>query len=177
MGKRSFGYVALITFAVMVFWPGGPARSSAAAAKVVPGAVVDTCLGANLSIRYVDGDAAMGGARGIYYAFKNRGTGPCTLDGVPRVQLLNRHNHLVHVNSVKYRDEHSLVTLEPGQEAFLEIDYRSTGAGDHGRYCPSVPRLRIKPPGTNRWFVRREGLDLCDDVQVNAIVATNPLTG
>lgn len=179
MRTRSFG-VILVTICVVTFlWPGGSAGHAVVAARAGAGKpVVDNCLGANLSIRYVDGDAAMGGARGIYYAFKNNGAAPCTLDGAPRVQLLNRHNHVVYAYKVKYSgEEHSAVTLTPGQEAFLEIDYHSTGAGNPGMHCLSVQRFRIKPPGTNRWFVRREGLDLCGDVQVDAFVATNPLAG
>lgn len=177
MRKRTLGGIAVTACLMMTLRSMGPISRSTAAAKANGNPVVETCQGANLSIRYVDGDAAMGGARGIYYAFKNNGSGPCTLDGVPRVQLLNRRNQVVYANRVKYADEHSVVKLSPGQEAFLEIDYRSTGAGNPGMHCLSVQRFKIKPPGTNRWFVRREGIDLCGDVDVRAIVTTNPLAG
>lgn len=48
------------------------------------------CRGANLSVRHVTEDAAMGGHSTIDYAFKNDSASPCTLMGYPRFELLDK---------------------------------------------------------------------------------------
>src|ERR1700686_1001631 len=49
-----------------------------------------SCRGADLSVRHVSEDAAMGGQNTIDYAFKNNSSSPCTLMGYPRFELLDR---------------------------------------------------------------------------------------
>src|SRR5947209_6276049 len=48
------------------------------------------CSGASLSVKVGDTDAAMGGERMVTYSFTNKSTSPCTLNGYPHVELLNR---------------------------------------------------------------------------------------
>ncbi|HTP18310.1 MAG TPA: DUF4232 domain-containing protein [Solirubrobacteraceae bacterium] len=125
-----------------------------AAALVLPasraGAAVPTCEGSQLSMRVVSFEDASG-YRLWQLAFKDLG-GACSLQGFSRVQLLDQDGHRIRVG---FRRETgfpaSVVTLEPGQSAFVAFTYLD------GRLCATSSfyayRVRIVLPETGGAFV------------------------
>lgn len=171
MLKRSSLVFTMASFALLVGWLIFPVNQSASATKVLPSAVFSTCQGASLSLRYIDTDAAMGGVRRASYAFKNNGLAACTLSGFPHLQLLNPNGQLVWGNHIVHtEDPPGTVTLAPGGEAFFSIQYNEGGAGHVGPPCPSVRRIKIRAPGTKRWFGRKDQIFLCSDVAITPVV-------
>src|SRR5690349_7495846 len=51
------------------------------------------CSGGQLSVKAGDEDAAMGGFRTVTYTFTNTSSTPCTLNGYPAFELLNKAGH------------------------------------------------------------------------------------
>ncbi len=138
------------------------------------------CRGADLSVRHVTDDAAMGGHNLSEYAFKNESVSACTLKGYPQFELLNKSAGLLPqgraVNTRKlFGDEASrnpeLVTIEPGKEATFRVYTNNGGAGYVGKRCPMSRWVRIVAPGTTRTFVLKDEIRSCQKVQVSAIRA------
>src|SRR5947199_2230585 len=97
---------------------------------------VPQCIRESLSLKEGETDAAMGGVRVTDYVFTNTSSSPCTLNGYPRVELLNRKGRVARraVNSDQLPNDSEkmppqLVTLEPGKTAWFRIYYNSGGAG------------------------------------------------
>ena len=125
----------------------------------------------------------MGGHVLIGYAIKNNGSGPCTLKGYPRFELLDKSGKVrPHGRATNSRDlpgddtqqEPQLVTIEPGKEAGFLVYYNSGGAGHIGKPCPLVRKVRITPPGTTRRLVLREQITFCATLQVSAVRSRLP---
>src|SRR5882724_11716585 len=51
------------------------------------------CSSGQLSVKAGDEDAAMGGVRSVTYTFTNTSSTPCTLNGYPGFELLNKAGH------------------------------------------------------------------------------------
>ena len=140
--------------------------------------VVAPCRGADLSVRHVTDDAAMGGQNLIDYAFKNNSSSPCTLKGYPRFELLDKSGTVRPrgraMNSQQLPGDEARhpaqpVTIEPGKEAGFRVYYNSGGAGYVGKPCPVSRKVRITAPGTTRRFVLHEQITSCRSVQVSAV--------
>ena len=136
------------------------------------------CRGADLSVRHVTEDAAMGGHNTIDYAFKNDSASPCTLMGYPRFELLDRSGKVRPrgraISSEQLPGEESkqrpqLVRIEPDKEAWFRIYYNSGGAGYVGRPCPVSRMVWISAPGTTRSFMLPEKITSCRSVKVSAV--------
>src|SRR4051812_19779033 len=125
------------------------------------------CRDAQLSVRHVGEDAAMGGRRSIEYAFTNISTLTCALRGFPRFEVLSRSGRIVRRG--RAAENWSMVAIEPGKTATFSVSYNAGGAGRVGRPCPTYPRVRIIPPGNNRGVVLREALQLCGEVEVSPV--------
>lgn len=146
-------------------------------------AVAARCRGADLSVRHVTEDAAMGGQNTIEYAFKNDSTSPCTLIGYPRFELLDKAGrvrpHGRAINSQQLPGDESrqppqLVTIEPGKEAGFRVYYNSGGAGYMGKPCPVSRMIWISAPGTTRSFLLPERITSCRVVKVSAVRSGPP---
>jgi hypothetical protein len=144
----------------------------------VGSAATAPCRGADLSVRKVTSDQAMGGHVLIDYALKNNASAPCTLKGYPRFELLDKSGkvrpHGRATNSQKLPGDDAkqppqLLTIEPGKEAGFRVYYNSGGAGYIGKPCPVVRKVRITLPGTTRRFVLREQITFCTTLQVSAV--------
>jgi hypothetical protein len=153
------------------------AASTVAAGQANAGAFAP-CRGADLSVRHVSDDAAMGGHDLIDYALRNNSSSPCTLKGYPRYELLDRSGKVRRrgraINSPQLPGDETkvppqLVTLEPGKEASFRVYYNSGGAGHMGKPCPVSRKIRITAPGTTRHFSRREEVRLCFGLAVSAV--------
>ncbi|MEO6393216.1 MAG: DUF4232 domain-containing protein [Pyrinomonadaceae bacterium] len=176
MPTRIFVVAAGTICLLMVWWIVGPVDPSASAAINRPnatGPVVETsqCNGPDLSLVQIDSGIEMGGIAWWDYAFKNQGSSACTLNGFPRVQLLNARGQVVHSKMVQNEDATpASVTIEPKQQAQFRLRYNNGSRGRKGTHClASVSRLRIQAPGTTRWFRRNDKIDLCDLVRVSEI--------
>jgi hypothetical protein len=138
------------------------------------------CRDADLSVRHVTEDAAMGGVNTIDYAFRNISSSSCTLIGYPRFELLDKSGHVRPrgraINSrqmfgeeMKYTPQ--LATIFPGTEVGFRVYYNSGGAGYLGKPCPVSGKVRITAPGTTRRFILREQIRSCGTPEVYAIGA------
>jgi len=139
---------------------------------------VAPCSGADLSVRHVTDDAAMGGHRRTDYAFKNKSAIACTLKGYPRFELLNKSGGLLPkgrgVNSKQlFGDEAprtpDLVTIEPGKEATFQVYTNDGGAGYMGKPCPMSSKVKITAPGTTRAFTLKDDIRTCQTPKVSAV--------
>ena len=136
------------------------------------------CRGADLAVRHLTEDAAMGGHNTIDYAFKNDSTLACTLMGYPRFELLDKAGkvrpHGRAISSVQLPGDDSkhppqLVTIEPDKEAWFRVYYNSGGAGYVGKPCPVSRMVWISAPGTTRSFMLPEKISSCRSVKVSAV--------
>jgi len=141
------------------------------------------CRGADLSVRHVNDDAAMGGHLLTDYAFKNNSSSACTLKGYPRFELLTKSGQLLPrgraINSRQLMGEETpttpqLVTIEAGKEAMFRVYTNNGGAGYMGKPCPMSPKVRIVAPGTTRAFMLKDEIRSCQKVQVSAVRAGSP---
>lgn len=148
-----------------------------------PVRIAQPCRGADLSVRHVTDDAAMGGHNTIVYAFKNKSSSTCTLIGYPRFELLDQSGrvrpHGRATNSRQMLGEDTkytpqLVTILTGEEAVFRVYYNSGGAGYVGKPCPVNGKVRITAPGTTRGFILREQIRSCRGVQVFALKSDVP---
>jgi hypothetical protein len=144
----------------------------------VNSAVAARCQGADLSVRQVTEDAAMGGQNTIDYAFKNDSASTCTLKGYPRFELMDKAGRVRPrgraINSQQLPGDESkqppqLVTIEPGKEAWFQVYYNSGGAGYVGKPCPVSRMVWISAPGTTRSFVLPAQITSCRSVKVSAV--------
>jgi hypothetical protein len=136
------------------------------------------CRGADLSVRQVSDDAAMGGEHLILYAWRNNSSMPCTLKGYPRYELLDKlgavrprgraiNSQQLPVDEEKMRPQ--LVTIKPAQETWFRVHYNSGGAGYIGKPCPVSRKVRIVAPGTTRAFILKENITSCRTVEVSTV--------
>jgi hypothetical protein len=143
------------------------------------------CRGEQLLVRKVPNseDAAMGGEGSVDFSFKNSSKSPCTLQGYPRFELLDRAGRPARRgrasnNAQLVGDEQNqtpqLVTLEPGKTAWFRFHYNSGGAGHVGKPCPTYPKVRITAPGTKRDFILRQGIQSCREVEVSSVQSGLP---
>lgn len=141
------------------------------------------CLGADLSVRHVNDDAAMGGRLLTEYAFKNNSSRACTLKGYPRFELLTKSGQLLpEGRALKSRelpgdegasDPHS-ITIEAGKEAIFLVYTNNGGAGHVGKPCPMSRKVSIVAPGTTRKFFLKDEIRSCQAVKVSAVRVSSP---
>lgn len=162
-------------------------HSAFAQAKQDPAKIKSTastqCRGDQLSVRHMTDDAAMGGYRGIDYAFTNTSSSACTLRGYPRFELLNKSGRPRRGGRAVNREQLpgdeqkqpvQSVTLEPGKTASFRVYYYTGGAGYTGKPCPASPKVKIIAPGTKRIFVLDEEIQSCSEVAVMAVRSSLP---
>lgn len=136
------------------------------------------CRDGQISVRHVSEDAAMGGVRTITYAFTNSSSSPCTLQGYPRFEVLNKLGRLVRraTNNPTWAGGDAntpppLVTIEPGENATFVVYYNAGGAGYVGKPCLTYRKVRIIAPGTKRGFVLRDEVEVCRALEVSPVVS------
>jgi hypothetical protein len=148
-----------------------------------PVSIAPPCRDADLSVRHVTEDAAMGGHNTIDYAFKNKSQSSCTLFGYPRFELMDKSGKVRPrgraINSRQLPGEETKqtphpVTIQPGEEAAFRVYYNSGGAGYMGKPCPVSLKVRIEAPGTTRRFLLREQITSCRAALVSATRAKLP---
>jgi hypothetical protein len=141
VGPRHVG--ALLAGALLA---GGLAASAAASTPTA-----SRCSSSVLSVKAGQGSGAAGSLQSEF-AFVNRGSRACTLEGYPRLQMLSASGQ-----EIATTNEHAppgadginrskLLTLAPGHDAWFAIDYADqTGYGN--LTCPTAAKVRFTPPG------------------------------
>jgi hypothetical protein len=140
------------------------------------------CGNNQLSLRHEDEDAAMGGLRNMKFIFTNISASPCTLEGYPRFELLNKLGQPVRggraTNGLTRMGDDlkkppQLVTIEPGKTAMFWIGYLARGAGSIGKPCPTYRKFKVTAPGTNRVFIQSNSyvIEVCSGLEVSPVLA------
>jgi Protein of unknown function (DUF4232) len=137
------------------------------------------CGDNQLSLRHDSESAAMGGLRSMQFFFTNTSSSPCTLNGYPRFELLNRSGRPVRrgraTNGLTLMGDElkrppQRVTIAPGKTAMFWIDYLARGAGSMGKPCPTYRKFRITAPGAKRVFVQSDAIEVCSGMEVSPIM-------
>ncbi|WP_170984331.1 DUF4232 domain-containing protein [Rhodoligotrophos defluvii] len=125
-----------------------------AGARAQDQAPAGPCSGLNLKIDSGGQDAGEG-KNAFAYKITNIGAKPCTLDGHPRVELLDPKGQPVQDMPVEEttasavvsaEDSAGPVTVPPGGEAFFAVEF-PTGGGSAD--CRNAVELRATLPGTS----------------------------
>ena len=135
------------------------------------------CAREDLTIKEGETDAAMGGARRTPFVLTNASKTPCTLEGYPSLELLNKSVALVtRARKERSDDPIAYASLEPGKTAWFALNFNAGGAGYMGKPCPTYRQLRITTPGAKRPFVLRSEISTCAKtyLEVTPIVAGTP---
>lgn len=120
------------------------------------------CARAALSLKEGETDAAMGGVRRTPFVLTNVSKAPCTLEGYPALELLNKAGALVkRAAKQKSDDRITKATIEPGKTAWFALNFNAGGAGNMGPPCPTYRQLRITTPGAKRPFILRSEIQTC----------------
>lgn len=120
------------------------------------------CVRDDLRIRQGETEAAMGGVRVTPYIFTNISSSTCTLNGYPRLVLLNQKGAVVRRATKQPADDPVVpATLEPGKTAWFNLNYNAGGAGYLGKPCPTYRRLRITAPGIPTPFALSSEIQTC----------------
>ena len=154
----------VITFAISVTITGSdlgglprPCHVNARTSLPVP-----ACRREALSIKEGETDAAMGGVRQTPYTLTNTSSSPCTLEGYPSVEVMNRQGKVVRRSKKQKVDEEIVsVTVEPGKTAWFSLNFNSGGAGYMGKPCPTYKVMKITAPGADRAIVLRTSITSC----------------
>ena len=150
----------------------GPSHVSAKTSFAVP-----VCRREALSIKEGETDAAMGGVRQTPYTLTNTSSSPCTLEGYPSVEVLNRQGKVVRRSKKQKVDEEIVsVTVEPGKTAWFSLNFNSGGAGYMGKPCQTYKVMKITAPGADRAMVLRTSITSCSGstFEVSPVHAGSP---
>ena len=142
-----------------------------------PQSAAQPCGREDLSIKEGETDAAMGGVRRTPYVLTNVSKTPCTLEGYPSLELLNKSGAVVkRATRQKSGDPIAKATLEPGKTAWFALNFNAGGAGYMGPPCPTYRKIRVTTRGAKTPFVLKTEIQTCakTDFQVTAIVAGTP---
>ncbi|WP_342641589.1 DUF4232 domain-containing protein [Rhodoligotrophos ferricapiens] len=133
------------------------------------------CSGLNLKIDS-EGQDATNGANAFAYKITNIGAKSCTLDGHPRVELLDTKGQPISDMAIEPSDEaagqeaerKTPVTMNPGDEAFFAIEFPT---GRHTDDCRNAVELRATLPGTEMPATFPGSFTACGPVKVSPISA------
>lgn len=130
-----------------------PTPSPSASPSPSPSNGVVACEGATLRAHFIDFDGAAG-SEGGDIMLENAGHAPCTMDGYTNLQgsVDGRVSKLgvTHIQAVLINNSNGtlptvrLITLEPGQAAYIAIEW--TDVQSTSTSCPLYRTLLITPP-------------------------------
>jgi hypothetical protein len=144
--------------------------------------------GANqLSLRHMGEVIGMGPMRFIEFIFTNTSASPCTLQGYPRFEFLNKYGRPgrggLAANGEVFQSLYSmpsqlgtLVTIEPGKKAKFVINYLARYDEDREKPCPAYRKARVTAPGMKHVFVQRfrmYGIEVCSGLKVSPVFAAS----
>lgn len=143
------------------------------------------CADNQLSLRNYGEVVSMGTTRSIDFIFTNTSSSPCTLQGYPRFQFLNKYGRPARgglaANGVTFQSLYSMppqlgtmVTIEPGKKAKFVINYHARYDEDREKPCPAYRKARVTAPGMKRVFVQRfrwHAIEVCSGLEVSPVFA------
>lgn len=167
----SFMY-ALSTLAVLVI---GNAATAQTGPHLSIASNLKNCQTSQLSVRHVDGAAALGHT-GESYAFTNISSSPCTLYGYPGFVPLDADDRPLtgvevtrsESNYMHHAQPHQL-TLTPGAQASFVIVYVHFSSDGHS--CPKSAKVEITPPNATDHFSLPEHLTPCGPISLTPVEA------
>ena len=176
---RIFAFFVLLT----LFAPHPHAQEKQALTQDTSSAPAQ-CGDNQLSLRNLGVVISMGPMRYIEFILTNTSVSPCTLEGYPHFQFLNKYGRPVPgglaANGVGfaglYKAPPQLVTIEPGQKAKLVVHYHARYDEDREKPCPAYRKARITVPGMKRVFVqrfRRYAIEVCSGLEVSPVFAAS----
>jgi Protein of unknown function (DUF4232) len=146
-----------------------------------PSPQVTTCDGGSLQVRFAD-QVGAAGTEGGDIVLHNGGTATCTMEGYMSLQGLDNaqpvHIDVTHTgqgtllnNNNGHLPPVQLITLEPGHDAYVAIQYSVVNRGPSP--CASVTALLVTPPNSTRYatMAAPSPLTLCgglDEAPVSA---------
>ena len=165
---------ALSTLAALVI---GSAATSQTGPHLSIASNLKNCQTSQLSVRHVDGAAALGHT-GESYAFTNISSSPCTLYGYPGFVPLDAHGQPLagvkvtrsESNYMHQAQPHQL-TLTPGAQASFVMVYRHARIDGYGHSCPESAKVEITPPNATGHFSLPEHLTLCGTIFLTPVEA------
>lgn len=151
-----------------------PAPSVVQAATIPSAEDVAQCSASNLSISEIASNTKAS-ERSVSIAFTNTGSMPCQISGYPNVsfspedQAAWKSLAVLHDENAKTPD--GPVILQPHAAASFSLRW-TTGAD-----CPSISKLLVTAPGTNRSFGLNRPVSPCEGrIEITALQA-NPTNG
>lgn len=142
------------------------------------------CSGNQLSLRNTGEVESMGAMRIIEFIFTNTSSSPCTLEGYPRLQFLNKSGQPAHgglaVNDVIFESLYmappeltvTTVSIEPGKKAKFVINYLARYNEKSERPCPTYRKASVIAPGIERPFVQKfrgYGIEVCSGLRISPV--------
>jgi hypothetical protein len=145
------------------------------------------CADNQLSLRNLGEVIGMGPMRLTEFVFANTSSSPCTLQGYPRFQFLNKYGRPARrglaANGVTFQSLYSMpeelgtmVTIEPGKKAKFVINYLARYDEEREKPCPMYRRASVTVPGMKRVFVQRfrgSGIEVCSGLEVSPVYAAS----
>jgi Protein of unknown function (DUF4232) len=121
---------------------------------------------------------SMGPMRYIEVVFTNTSASPCTLNGFPSFEFLNKAGRPIRAANrvdapVGFSASPKPVTIEPGETARFFAHYFGRYDETRGKPCPTYRRFRVTAPGTKRMLVRRlrgDAVEVCSDLEVTPVL-------
>ena len=147
------------------------------------------CVDNQLSLLNTGEVVSMGSMRFTEFLFTNTSSSPCTLQGYPRFEFLNKYGRPAKgglaANGETFQSLYSLptqlvppqlVTIEPGKKAKFVINYHARYDEEREKPCPMYRKARITVPGMNRMFVQRfrtYAIEVCSGLEVSPLFAAS----
>lgn len=146
------------------------------------------CRVNQLSLRNTGEVISMGSMRFIEFILTNTSSSPCTLEGYPRFEFLNKYGRpapgglaangdtFQSLYSVPPRLVVTVVAIEPGKKAKFLVNYLARYDEDREKPCPIYRKARITAPGVKRVFIekfRRYGIEVCSELKVSPVFAAS----
>lgn len=130
--------------------------TTSAPASTTTAAGPPTCMTSQLAATISEPDAGAG-QRNAFVTFTNNGTAPCTMFGYIGLQLLDGDGDAVPTDVVRTPGPESLVTLDPGGQAYTTIHWGAMPTGnepDDGPCEPDPAEIEITSPNETTSLVQ-----------------------
>lgn len=121
---------------------------------------------------------SMGPMRYMEVILTNTSASPCTLNGYPSFEFLNKAGRPVRAADRVtapggFGVSPRALTVEPGKTARFFVHYLGRYDETRGKPCPTYRRFRVTVPGTKRVFGRRlrgDAVEVCSELEVTPVL-------
>ena len=177
-GRRDGPRMLLALFALSVLFAHGARAQSGRDFTQDDASAPARCGDGQLSLSDWWVFVSMGPMRYIEVILTNTSASPCTLNGYPSFEFLNKARRPVRASDRVtapggFRLSPRSVTVEPGQTARFFVHYLGRYDETRGKPCPTYRRFRVTPPGAKRVFVqglRGHAVEVCSSLEVSPVL-------